>query len=34
MTASAMPGTRVAVVNINKVLKNYGKAQYLNNTIR
>jgi Skp family chaperone for outer membrane proteins len=32
--ASAMPGTRVAVVNINKVLKNYAKAQKLNNDIR
>ena len=34
MTASAMPGTRVAVVNINKVLKNYNKAQKLNSDIR
>ncbi len=34
MTASALPGTRVAVVNINKVLKNYAKAQSLNATIR
>ena len=34
MTASAMPGTRVAVVNINKVLKNYNKAQSLNAAIR
>jgi Skp family chaperone for outer membrane proteins len=31
---TAMPGTRVAVVNINKVLKNYNKAQSLNATIR
>lgn len=30
----AMPGTRVAVVNINSVLKNYLKAQYLNNSIK
>jgi Skp family chaperone for outer membrane proteins len=29
-----MPGTRVAVVNINSVLKNYQKAQYLNNSIK
>jgi Skp family chaperone for outer membrane proteins len=29
-----VPGTRVAVVNINKVLKNYNKAQGLNNAIR
>jgi len=33
-TAASLPGTRVAVVNINKVLKNYGKAQSLNNAIR
>jgi Skp family chaperone for outer membrane proteins len=34
MTAASLPGTRVAVVNINKVLKNYAKAQSLNNAIR
>jgi outer membrane protein len=33
-SSSAMPGTRVAVVNINSVLKNYQKAQYLNNSIK
>jgi Skp family chaperone for outer membrane proteins len=32
--ASTLPGTRVAVVNINMVLKNYAKAQSLNNSIR
>ncbi|HEX4588311.1 MAG TPA: OmpH family outer membrane protein, partial [Gemmataceae bacterium] len=31
---SSMPGTRVAVVNINKVLKNYKKAQALNDSIK
>jgi Skp family chaperone for outer membrane proteins len=30
----AQPGTRVAVVNINKVLKSYNKAQSLNASIR
>jgi Skp family chaperone for outer membrane proteins len=30
----AMPATRVAVVNINSVLKNYNKAQYLNSSIK
>jgi Skp family chaperone for outer membrane proteins len=30
----AQPGTRVAIVNINKVLKNYNKAQSLNKSIR
>src|SRR4051812_28254278 len=34
MSAGALPGTRVAVVNINKVLKNYQKAQRLNEAIR
>jgi Skp family chaperone for outer membrane proteins len=34
MTSPGLPGTRVAVVNINKVLKNYSKAQTLNNAIR
>jgi Skp family chaperone for outer membrane proteins len=34
MSTAAMPGTRVAVVNINKVLKNYAKAQALNASIR
>jgi Skp family chaperone for outer membrane proteins len=34
MTAPPMPGTRVAIVNINKVLKNYNKAQQLNKNIR
>jgi Skp family chaperone for outer membrane proteins len=29
-----LPGTRVAVVNINKVLKDYQKAQKLNNDIK
>jgi Skp family chaperone for outer membrane proteins len=29
-----MPGTRVAVLNINSVLKNYAKAQYLNTSIK
>lgn len=29
-----MPGTRVAVVNINSVLKNYNKAQSLNSSIK
>lgn len=29
-----MPGTRVAVVNINSVLKNYNKAQALNSSIK
>jgi Skp family chaperone for outer membrane proteins len=33
-TSTATPGTRVAVVNINKVLKNYAKAQSLNASIR
>jgi Skp family chaperone for outer membrane proteins len=33
-TPASLPGTRVAVVNINKVLKNYNKAQGLNNAIR
>jgi Skp family chaperone for outer membrane proteins len=33
-TPMASPGTRVAVVNINKVLKNYNKAQSLNSSIR
>jgi Skp family chaperone for outer membrane proteins len=33
-SASALPGTRVAVVNINKVLKNYAKAQALNGQIK
>jgi Skp family chaperone for outer membrane proteins len=32
--ASAMPSTRVGVLNINSVLKNYGKAQYLNSQIK
>jgi Skp family chaperone for outer membrane proteins len=32
--ATAAPGTRVAVVNINTVLKNYQKAQSLNNAIK
>jgi Skp family chaperone for outer membrane proteins len=31
---SSLPGTRVAIVNINKVLKNYNKAQTLNNQIK
>ena len=31
---ASLPGTRVAVVNINKVLKNYQKAQNLNNAIK
>jgi Skp family chaperone for outer membrane proteins len=31
---SSLPGTRVAVVNINKVLKEYQKAQSLNNSIK
>jgi Skp family chaperone for outer membrane proteins len=31
---SGLPGTRVAVVNINKVLKNYQKAQNLNGQIK
>jgi Skp family chaperone for outer membrane proteins len=31
---TAAPGTRVAVVNINTVLKNYQKAQALNNAIK
>ena len=34
MAGVAQPGTRVAVVNINKVLKNYNKAQSLNTSIR
>jgi Skp family chaperone for outer membrane proteins len=34
VSAAAMPGTRVAVVNINMVLKNYQKAQSLNNSIK
>jgi Skp family chaperone for outer membrane proteins len=34
MAPTSMPGTRVAVVNINKVLKNYNKAQTLNASIR
>lgn len=29
-----MPGTRVAIVNINSVLKNYNKAQSLNSSIK
>jgi Skp family chaperone for outer membrane proteins len=33
-TPSPMPGTRVAVMNINSVLKNYAKAQYLNSSIK
>ncbi len=32
--ASALPGTRVGVVNINMVLKEYKKAQALNNAIK
>lgn len=32
--AASQPGTRVAVVNINKVLKSYQKAQTLNNAIK
>lgn len=32
--SSMMPGTRVAVVNINSVLKNFQKAQYQNNSIK
>jgi Skp family chaperone for outer membrane proteins len=34
VAGSTMPGTRVAVVNINKVLKNYGKAKKLNDELR
>jgi Skp family chaperone for outer membrane proteins len=34
MTGASLPGTRVAVVNINKVLKSYNKAQSLNASIR
>lgn len=34
MTNAQMPSTRVAVVNINKVLRNYNKAQNLNAQIR
>jgi Skp family chaperone for outer membrane proteins len=34
MTSPGLPGTRVAIVNINKVLKNYHKAQTLNAQIR
>jgi Skp family chaperone for outer membrane proteins len=30
----SMPGTRVAVVNINSVLKNFQKAQFQNNSIK
>jgi len=33
-TPTMMPGTRVAVLNINSVLKNYSKAQYLNSSIK
>lgn len=33
-TPTAAPGTRVAVINMNNVLKLYGKAQALNNQIK